>query len=613
MFTSFLHYFLIYNKELKNMQAPKQELFLLNWEISNLTTKLQAFANIYSKLDYTTLDCLSKLIDTVYNILSKASPMRCADWDAKDDKILIGYSFHHTINCKQCGRAVKMTRTSLLKHLKEHKSGKISSQVIKLTDDDLDLVAALDNIGLNVGEICSQKSSTKLYNRTDIAMQNSDNAMINSERDTPDSIVVHLKKDDTSEQNSFIGKEQRKTHIPTKQNALEKTNQKQKEPKRKAHVPIRLIDGDYTAVGSIPNTKFDLSKKTKKFIINITPKTRFMVHKSRRHEILESPAHHEIVLSLESAFQTCYPRAKAYLFGSRINGLGNECSDLDIYLDLENNYDGSLKYSKDKLKFFVELTEKVFSLTDQWTKLDPVISARTPILRAWNTKHKIDCDISFTHGLSHSNTRLIQYFFELQPVCYYVALYAKEWSHSFSMPGLNTYTIILLTIFYFQKHKFLPSVQKLQKMCKTPYLISYWQANFEKQSLESLEILQIPEENIHEQLINFFSFYGIRFCFDTQVVCPFLGKAQLKTNFDPYDGKISSKMETLLNYYNSLNVTKAHPINDLLSYMKPMVVQDPLELNHNVAKGLSPTDVNRFRKYCAHTADLLGGVLDETS
>lgn len=97
------------------------------------------------------------------------------------------------------------------------------------------------------------------------------------------------------------------------------------------------------------------------------------------------------------------------------------------------------------------------------------------------------------------------------------------------------------------------------------------------------------------------------------MVCPFLGKAQLKTNFDPYDGKISSKMETLLNYYNSLNVTKAHPINDLLSYMKPMVVQDPLELNHNVAKGLSPTDVNRFRKYCAHTADLLGGVLDETS
>lgn len=594
------------------MLAPKQEVFLLNWEISDLTTKVQTFTNIYSKIDYTTVDCLSKLIDTVCNILNKASPMRCADWDAKDEKILNGYSFHHTINCKQCGRAVKMTRTSLLKHLKEHNSGKKSSQVIKLTDDDLDLVSALDNVELNDEKKCAQISSTKSCNRTNIAMQNSDILTQNSERDTADLKVVHFKSDDTSEQNACIVTGQQRTNkISTKKKEVEKTNQKQKEPKRKAHRPIRMIDGDYTTVGSIPNTKIELSKKTKKFIINITPVTR--LHISRRNEILESSAHHEIGLSLESAFQTCYPEAKAYLFGSRINGLGNEGSDLDIYLDLENNYDGSLKYSKDKLKFFVELTEKIFSSTDQWTKLDPVISARTPILRAWNTKHKIDCDISFTHGLSHSNTRLIQYFFKLQPVCYYVALYTKEWSHSFSMPGLNTYTIILLTIFYFQKHEFLPSVHKLQKMCKTPYLISYWQANFEKKSLESLGILLIPEENIQEQLINFFSFYGTRFCFETQVVCPFLGKAQLKTAFDPYDGKISPKMETLLDYYNGLNVNKAHPINDLLSYMKPMVVQDPLELNHNVAKGLSPTDVNRFRKYCAQTADLLNGVLNEPS
>lgn len=202
----------------------------------------------------------------------------------------------------------------------------------------------------------------------------------------------------------------------TIQTASKKT-QKHDEPKRKIHTPNRAKDGEYVTIGSIPNNKVELTKKTKNFIINVKPQTHLMVVDACRKELSNSPAHDNIVKTLEDLFKTSYPKAKAYPFGSRITGLGKETSDLDIYLDLEGNYNGSQKYSKDKLKRCVLLTEEHLKLSDQWSKLDPITSARTPILRAWNTKEKIDCDISFTHGLSHCNTKLIQYLFDLQPVC----------------------------------------------------------------------------------------------------------------------------------------------------------------------------------------------------
>lgn len=46
------------------------------------------------------------------------------------------------------------------------------------------------------------------------------------------------------------------------------------------------------------------------------------------------------------------------------------------------------------------------------------------------------------------------------------------WATNFSMDGLNTYTLVLLTIFYFQKHKLLPSIHSLQKSCENPMFIT---------------------------------------------------------------------------------------------------------------------------------------------
>jgi DNA polymerase sigma len=68
----------------------------------------------------------------------------------------------------------------------------------------------------------------------------------------------------------------------------------------------------------------------------------------------------------------------------------------------------------------VETTSKLLGQTRAvWNDFEKVKAARTPILRTFNHQEKIDCDISFTNGLSHCNTYLLQYFLTLQPVCEY--------------------------------------------------------------------------------------------------------------------------------------------------------------------------------------------------
>lgn len=92
--------------------------------------------------------------------------------------------------------------------------------------------------------------------------------------------------------------------------------------------------------------------------------------------------------------------------------------DLDIYIDVGNMYNGSKIVDKEFLVECVEKTERVLNVKNSdWKGFEAVKLARTPILRALNNKEGIDCDLSFTNGLSHCNTELMKYFMDLQPVC----------------------------------------------------------------------------------------------------------------------------------------------------------------------------------------------------
>lgn len=96
-----------------------------------------------------------------------------------------------------------------------------------------------------------------------------------------------------------------------------------------------------------------------------------------------------------------------------------------------------------------------------WDNFEPVVHARTPILRAYCAAEKIDCDLSFSNGLSTCNTGLIQYFIELQPISKQIIVFLKYWASQLQL-GVNSYLLTLMVIFYLQQESLLPSVQLLQ-------------------------------------------------------------------------------------------------------------------------------------------------------
>lgn len=60
------------------------------------------------------------------------------------------------------------------------------------------------------------------------------------------------------------------------------------------------------------------------------------------------------------------------------------------------------KIVNDVCKIFKKYPHKVF------THLNPVRTARTPIIQVFHTVTQLDCDLSFRHGLSVENTKFLR-------------------------------------------------------------------------------------------------------------------------------------------------------------------------------------------------------------
>lgn len=88
-------------------------------------------------------------------------------------------------------------------------------------------------------------------------------------------------------------------------------------------------------------------------------------------------------------------------------------------------------------------------------------------------------------------------------------------------------------------------------------------------------------------------------------MCPFLGIPLNKICFKYNHEQLPTSMKRYLTYMKTLNLSQADPLVDLFAYEKDMVVQDPLELCHNVAKGVRFSSLERFVSYCRLTADIL--------
>lgn len=215
--------------------------------------------------------------------------------------------------------------------------------------------------------------------------------------------------------------------------------------------------------------------------------------------------------------------------------------------------------------------------TKLWIDFYSITGARTPILQAFFPAENLPCDLSFSNGLSHCNTKLISYFISLQPLFAKIALIVKEWAHAADIK-INSYALTLLVVFYFQHVNLLPTVLELQKNEHSALFIGHWSAH-----IGTISCIE-KSNDFRNHLIGFFNYYGNIFDFQKLVVCPYLGISLEKKVFHYGRENLPEELQAYMSYMKKIDLFNADGLTDLFAYEKPMVVQDPFELIHNVTK-----------------------------
>ncbi|XP_017083516.2 terminal uridylyltransferase Tailor [Drosophila eugracilis] len=287
---------------------------------------------------------------------------------------------------------------------------------------------------------------------------------------------------------------------------------------------------------------------------------------------------------------------RVYKFGSRITGIGSRSSDLDVFVDIGNTFHTFEHRASNATITKLRSMRKYFFGSDDWRIINVIEQARVPIIKTCHLPTGIECDICL-NSLGFCNTNLLKYIFESQPITQYMCIYVKNWLERCKLTEqISTYSITLMVIYFLQLQGLLPSIAILQveEIANQGVLVGPWVVNFAQKSLNELGLKQInvTVPVVKGYLSTFFAFYA-KFDYEHFLVCPYFGHS---------NAEIQKLEKTLPNRYSAYVSENA---DCSLQLRKPMVVQDPIQLNHNVTKAVTKYGLQTFVDYCQQTAELL--------
>jgi terminal uridylyltransferase len=261
-----------------------------------------------------------------------------------------------------------------------------------------------------------------------------------------------------------------------------------------------------------------------------------------------------------------FPEAKLSLFGSSSNGFAMKNSDLDICMTLENCSD------KDKSELnFKKIIRTLGSLfrreQSEFDQIEERVSAKVPIVKFRHRKTMIEGDISLYNTLALQNTHLLRTYAECDPrtrvLGHTVKYFAKICRIGDASCGsLSSYAYIVMMIHYLMvgaSPPVLPCLQTLNKE-KLPYsetnvTIDGWDCWFNR---DTSGFKHENRQSVGELWLGFLRYYTETFDWENNVVCIRLGSSDCLTR------KIKSWTKHRL------------------------AIEDPFELTHNLAAGVSP-------------------------
>ncbi|XP_037899404.1 terminal uridylyltransferase Tailor-like [Glossina fuscipes] len=248
-------------------------------------------------------------------------------------------------------------------------------------------------------------------------------------------------------------------------------------------------------------------------------------------ELKSIPEYEVIESQLFDLVKPLFPKQtlRVYRIGSRITGIGERDSNFDIFLDIGDTFEvfenQPSPYIMNKFK---KVSKAMRMVPYIWKIEGKVERALVPVIKAYNFSARIKCEISFSNSLAVINTKLIEHFFDIQPIARHICLFLKNWWRCARLtPCYPTYSMVLMVTYFLQIKEILPSVEFLQKSIdlKKAIFIGPWLATFGFCALSDVnkDKVSVTATSIQMYLRLFFEFYS-QFDFEAYAVCPYLGK-----------------------------------------------------------------------------------------
>ena len=273
-------------------------------------------------------------------------------------------------------------------------------------------------------------------------------------------------------------------------------------------------------------------------------------------------------------------------------GFGLKDCDLDLYIDLGGKNVKEEFFMKARMwgpQFTTMYVLGLLREIDRFCNAYEILNTKIPIIKVKDTNTEIDCDINVVNRMGvknseylafcigqdvriHQLSRIIKYFCEVQDI-----LGSGRGDH------FNSYTLVMMIIFFLQSWKILHPVSVLQDIVP-PEEINGWNFAF-CQDMSRLPDLEGNKSTVSWMLYNFFKFYR-DFNYNKLIICPWIGRPVKKCEFDFM--KSHPKKDTI----DSTFINKSAR----LEMYSAVTVQDPFELDRNVGQNVSGARLMYLKK-----------------
>lgn len=234
--------------------------------------------------------------------------------------------------------------------------------------------------------------------------------------------------------------------------------------------------------------------------------------------------------------------------------------------------------------------------SDLYSNIFAIPKAKTPIVKFFHKPTKISCDLSFKNALGVSNSALIRFYLSVDPRIKPFLIVIKYWAGRNDLSGngkISSYALAMIALFYLQQleHPVIPTIAALQEGVNEKLIIDGWECSINTNiSAPNNNTMSVPE-----LLCGFFKFCS-KFGYGLNVMCPLTGTSIPKSSFQTPE----ALPEAMHRYKDYMSNSDSDTVG--LKVDSVICIQDPFELRHNIAAGMSPKALENFKKCCGSAA-----------